>query len=210
MSGPGKAKRHAQSGRQATLQRRRKTGNLLRRRRGGHHHLATPLNDRVERANQFLLRGRLGGQFADVLENGQTCPPVSGTKILDRLGLKSVGHFPGEIDRRGIGDTTLREVQLPSCRQSPGQMRLAGPAGTIEDQRVVRRGLTAKHARDGRLDEAVLRAGEELQGRRSPMAVLGRRIAGQRLTWQGNCHHAIGHFGSILRNCVQSQIIWRL
>ena len=108
--------------------------------------MATPLNDRVERANQFLLGGRLGGQFAHVLKNGQACPSISGPKILDRLGLKGIGHFSGEIDRRGIGDTTLREVQLPSCRQSPGQMRLARAAGTIEDQRVVRRGLTAKNA----------------------------------------------------------------
>ena len=48
--------------------------------------------------------------------------------------------------------------------------------------------------------KTILRAGKELQGRRSPLAVLGRRIDGQRLTWQGNGHHAIGHFGSILRN----------
>lgn len=79
-------------------------------------------------------------------------------------------------------------------------MRLAGAAGTIEDQWVVRRGLAAKNACHSRLDETVLRTGEEFQGRRPPVAVAGQQIAGERLTWQGNCHHAIGHFGSVLAN----------
>ena len=84
----------------------------------------------------------------------------------------------------------------PGVGQSAGEVRLARPAGTVEDQRVIGGRPFVEDAGDGGLHQVVFRPGEELsQDSPAALILLGTGMARHRLPLQRDCYETVGHLG---------------
>ena len=84
-----------------------------------------------------------------------------GPKLFNRLRLDRVGKFASEIDRGRRNYLSVAVARYPRAGQALSQVRLAGPAGTVEHQGIVALGRLLEHGADSHFDEAVFGAGEK-------------------------------------------------
>ena len=136
-------------------------GDFVRRAVGGQHDLLAVFKQRVERVEEFFLRGLLIGKKLNVVDQKHVHRAHAVAKLHRLLARDGLDHLVGEVLAGGEQDPAFRVFLHDEVRDGVHQMGFAESHAAVDEQRVVRVGRRFGYRHAGVERHAVAVADDE-------------------------------------------------